>query len=366
MKKSFFALAALMMAAMPLSAQNPQKGDYGYLYCHMSDKGQWTAYAVSRDGYHYEDLIDGGPIMDPKEHARIEGGQRDAYICRAWNGKGYVMVTTDMNNTMTKALGKENEWDNYGIDLLKSDDLIHWTSVSFDFRKGPAIFTPVEGATELPLPLERAGGEAYKDWSTINRVWAPQIFWDPDYQWGNGERGGYMIYYSMWNRAEEQYDRMYYSYADKSFTRLTQPRLLFDWGYATIDADINLLSDGLYHMLIKKEGGKPGIYTATSKHLTSGWGEPVEDDYVSFEGKKKCEGSSAFQLIGDSTWRVAYIQYSDRPRHYRICKADEHLRNFHDPVDIEGVNGPQHGSFMRLTKKEYKRLLKWSAKQTKK
>ena len=30
--------------------------------------------------------------------------------------------------------------------------------------------------------------------------------------------------------------------------------ILFDWGYATIDADINFLkSDGLYHMLIKKE-----------------------------------------------------------------------------------------------------------------
>ena len=365
MRKMFLALAALTMAALPLSAQNPQKGDYGYLYCHMSDKGQWTAYAVSRDGYHYEDIIGGGPVMDPKEHARIEGGQRDAYICRAWNGKGFVMVTTDMNNAMTKAMGKQNEWDNYGIDLLKSDDLIHWTSVSFDFRKGPAIFT-----ASLPLERLRVGalagmesGEAYKDWTTINRVWAPQIFWDPDYQWENGERGGYMIYYSMWNRAEEQYDRMYYSYADKSFTQLTQPRLLFDWGYATIDADINLLSDGLYHMLIKKEGGKPGIYTATSKQLTTGWGEPVENDYVSFEGRKNCEGSSAFQLMGDKTWRVAYIQYSDNPKHYRICKADEHLRNFHDPVDIQGVTGPQHGSFMRLTKKEYKRLQKWSAKQ---
>ncbi len=136
----------------------------------------------------------------------------------------------------------------------------------------------------------------------FNRVWAPQIFWDPDYRWENGEKGGYMIYYSMLNRAEEQYDRMYYSYADKSFTKITTPKLLFDWGYATIDADINYLkSDGLYHMLIKKEGGKPGIYTATSKNL----------------------------------------------------------RNFHDPVDIEGVTGPQHGSFMRITKKEYNKLLKW-------
>nr|MBP7471544.1 glycoside hydrolase family 43 protein [Prevotella sp.] len=322
--------------------QNPIKGDYGYLYCHMSDKGEWTAYAVSRDGYHYQDINGGNPIFDNNEHARIEGGTRDAYITRTADGKGYIMVTTDM------CVAKSHIWDNYGIDLLKSDDLIHWTSVTFDYRKGENIFCD-----------SKTAASPYKDWSTINRVWAPQIFWDPSYVWENGEKGGYLIYYSMLNRPEEKYDRMYYSYADKSFTKLTTPKILFDWGYATIDCDINLLSDGKYHMLIKKEGGKPGIYTATSDKLTSGWGEPVENDYVSFEGNKKCEGSSAFQLAGEKTWHVAYIQYSDHPKHYRICKADENLRNFSDPVDIEGVTGPQHGSFMRITKKEYNKLLNW-------
>lgn len=345
MKKIIVSLA--MLASMPVVAQNVQKGDYGYLYCHMSDCGEWTAYAISRDGYHYQDLKEGQPVFDNAVHARIEGGTRDAYITRSYDGKSYVMVTTDM------CVKKSKKWDNYGMDFLRSKDLINWESVTFDYRKGMQIFCDGDTAQS-----------PYKDWSTINRVWAPQIFWDPNYVWANGDKGGYMIYYSMWNRAEEAYDRMYYSYADKSFTKITTPRLLFDWGYATIDADINYLeSDHLYHMLIKKEGGKPGIYTATSKYLTHGWSEPVENDYVSFEGKKKCEGSSAFQLIGDDTWRVAYIQYSDRPKHYRICKADKYLRNFSEPVDIEGVSCPQHGSFMRLTKAEYKRLLKWGKKE---
>lgn len=341
MKKQLLSLCLLAMSISSTTAQNLVKGDYGYLFCHMSDRGEYTAYAVSRDGYNYQDIKGGDPIFDPKVHARIEGGTRDAFITRTYDGEGYVMVTTDM------CVAKSKVWDNYGIDLLKSNDLINWTSVTFDFRKGPTIFC--DGQTAM---------SPYRDWSTINRVWAPQIFWDPDYCWNDGTKGGYMIYYSMLNRAEEQYDRMYYSHATRDFTKITTPRLLFDWGYATIDADINLLADGKYHMLIKKEGGTPGIYTAVSDHLTHGWSEPVEDDYVSFEGKKKCEGASAFQLIGDSSWRVGYIQYSDRPKHYRICKADENLRNFHDPVDIQGVTGPQHGSFMRLTKKEYKRLLK--------
>lgn len=346
MKKQLLLFSLLASMAGGLQAQNLQKGDYGYLFCHMSDMGEWTAYAVSRDGYHYQDILGGQPIFDTKAHARIEGGTRDAFLCRTYDGKGFVMVTTDM------CVAKSHKWDNYGIDLLRSDDLIHWESITFDYRKGVSIFCDPESPS------------VYKDWSTVNRVWAPQIFWDADYEWDNGEKGGYFIYYSMLNRAEEGYDRMYYSYADKTFTKLTQPKLLFDWGYATIDADINYLpSDGKYHMLIKKEGGKRGIFTATADHLTGTWNEPVEDDYVSFEGDKMCEGSSAFQLIGHDDWCVAYIQYSDSPKHYRICKADKYLRNFNSPVDIEGVTGPQHGSFIRLTKKEYKRLLKWDAAQ---
>lgn len=327
------------------SAQNLQKGSYGYLYCHMSDMGEWTAYAVSRDGLHYQDILGGDSIFSPTLHARIEGGTRDAYICRKHNGKGYLMVTTDM------CVRRSHRWDNYGIDLLQSKDLITWSSVTFDFRQGPGIF------------CDPSSPDVYKSYAGVCRVWAPQIFWDGSYRWPDGKKGGYFIYYSMLNRDEEKYDRMYYSYADESFTHITKPRLLFDWGYATIDADINYLpSDGLYHMLIKKEGGQPGIFTTTAPTLRGPWQQPSDTDYVNFEGKKKCEGASAFQLIGDSTWRVAYIQYSDRPKHYRICRANAQLRNFHDPVDIQGVTGPQHGSFMRLTKKEYLRLTRFSRK----
>jgi PelA/Pel-15E family pectate lyase len=322
---------------------NYQEGDYGYLYCHMSGRGEWTAYALSRDGYHYHDLINGDSIFSPTEVAAIEGGTRDAYICRRRDGRGYLMVTTDMSNR------KSRTWFNYGINLLTSDDLIHWQSTTFDFRRGAEIFS------------DPASPDVYRDYSTLKRVWAPQVIWDATYRWPDGRQGGYMIYYSMWNPDEVAYDRMYYSYADETFTTLTKPRLLFDWGYATIDADINYVpADSLFHMMIKKEGGQPGIFTATAPALTGPWGEPVADDYVNFEGKKKCEGVSAFRLIGDSTWRVAYIEYSSNPRHYRICKADSHLRNFSAPVDIEGVNGPQHGSFLRLTREEYDRLQAWS------
>lgn len=328
-------------------AQNLEKGDYGFLYCHMSGNGEWTAYALSRDGLNYHDLNDGLPVFDQRKLAAIEGGTRDAYITRKHDGSGYLMVTTDM------CVAKSKKWHNYGINLLTSDNLTDWKSTTFDFRKGPSIFSDAES----PDP--------YKDYSTICRVWAPQIFWDPAYTWPDGRKGGYMIYYSLWNPDDgEGYDRMYYSYADENFNTLTKPRVLLDWGYATIDADINYLeSDGLYHMMIKKEGGTPGLFTSTAPSLHGPWSEPVEDDYVDFEGNKKCEGVSAFRIPGEKGWRVAYIEYSSKPKRYRICQADEYLRNFHSPVGITGVEAPQHGSFMRLTKEEYDRLERWSESQ---
>ena len=94
--------------------------------------------------------------------------------------------------------------------FIKNDDLIHWTSVSFDYCLGKSIF------------MDPNSPSIYKDFSTINRVWAPLIFWDPNHEWSNGEKGGYSIYYSMANGNEERYDRMYYSYADKFFNKLNQ------------------------------------------------------------------------------------------------------------------------------------------------
>ena len=91
-----FIFLLLAYCIILIKSQNIVKGDYGYLYCHMSDLGEYTAYAVSRDGYNYEDIKGGKAIMDVKEHARIEGGQRDAYITRDYTENGLLMVNTDM------------------------------------------------------------------------------------------------------------------------------------------------------------------------------------------------------------------------------------------------------------------------------
>ena len=59
-------------------------------------EGEWTAFALSRDGEEWHDLNQGNEVYDTRSLSGIEGGARDAYITRASGGKGFVMVTTDM------------------------------------------------------------------------------------------------------------------------------------------------------------------------------------------------------------------------------------------------------------------------------
>ena len=62
MKQLLLTVAVLATIAVGSTAQNPHKGDYGYLFCHMNGNGRaWTAYALSRDGLHYHDLLEATP-----------------------------------------------------------------------------------------------------------------------------------------------------------------------------------------------------------------------------------------------------------------------------------------------------------------
>ena len=70
LKRTLLTSLLVGFSMLSLSAQNLQKGTYGYLYCHMSDNGEFTAYALSRDGLHYHDLNGGKAITDGRHRRR--------------------------------------------------------------------------------------------------------------------------------------------------------------------------------------------------------------------------------------------------------------------------------------------------------
>lgn len=87
----------------------------------------------------------------------------------------------------------------------KSEDLVNWTQISTDyqFRDGndPVYGNVIENFADS---FKWAG---YDDGDCANgglAVWAPDVFWDDDYEWADGSKGAYLMYYtasSTWKRS---------------------------------------------------------------------------------------------------------------------------------------------------------------------
>ena len=114
------------------------------------------------------------------------------------------------------------------------------------------------------------------------------------------------------HQRSDDHDRIFYSYADREFKTLTQPRVFFDPGISVIDADIVYNPyDSLYHMYYKREGAsgtERGVYEATSKTLVGGtWTEVM---HVTNEGSEQVEGSSTVRRINEDVYNLYYMRYS--------------------------------------------------------
>lgn len=326
----------------------PDDNRHGYLYCFMNAGNEITNFALGTKedrGHVFNVLLDGGEVFDTEALAGIEGGTRDAYLGRGEESDGYFITTTDMKQHVSGV------WNNHGINLLRSKDLIHWEGTTFDFTKGKSIFSDPEAVTGVY--------DTDEEYARINRVWAPQFVWDKDY--GNGE-GAYLVYYSILSTNEgDTRDRIFYSYADREFKTLTQPRLFFDPGVAVIDADIVYNPyDGLYHMFYKREGASGtdrGIYEATSDRLVGGTWTDVA--HVTNEGSELVEAPTAVRRINEDGYNLYYMRYSGGSA-YKYCETDHLGLNISYSTNVGGTGAFQHGSVMTVTEEEYVMLQAWS------
>lgn len=274
-------------------------------------------FAVSIDGYNFYALNENKPIINSKDISS-EGGVRDPHIIRTEDGKSFLMVVTDMQSS--------KGWEsNRAMVLLKSDDLINWTSNIVNIQ-------------------DRFDGH-----DDLLRVWAPQTIYDH-------EVGKYMVYWSM--KHGDGPDIIYYSYANDDFSDLeTEPKQLFfpKSGKSCIDGDI-VLKDSVYHMFYKTEGHGNGIKRAITCSLTSGkWKE--FDNYVQ-KTNESVEGSSVYKLNHENKYIMMYDVY---------IKGEYQFIESNDLIDFDIVDKeismdfkPRHGSIVSITNSELRRIYdKW-------
>jgi arabinoxylan arabinofuranohydrolase len=273
-------------------------------------------FAISYDGYNFKSLNKNNPVIS-SEKISSTGGVRDPHILRGADGKTFYMVVTDMISA--------NGWSsNRAMVLLKSTDLVNWTSSVVNIQK------------QFP------GNE------DLLRVWAPQTIYDT-------KEGKYMIYFSMKHGKDP--DKIYYAYANKDFTGLeTVPKQLFfsPNNGACIDGDI-VSKDGKFYLFFKTEGQGAGIKIAVSDQLTEGY--ILQDRYVQ-QTKDPVEGSGVFKLNNEDAYILMYDVYTKG--RYQFTKSND-LQNF--TVIDENISmdfHPRHGTVMPISAKEAKRLeRKW-------
>ncbi|WP_321317802.1 family 43 glycosylhydrolase [Labilibaculum sp.] len=272
-------------------------------------------FAVSEDGYHYRALNNNKSVIDSKQIS-TSGGVRDPHILRGEDGKTFYMVATDL-------YVPEMGWKNYAMVLMKSTDLINWTS----------------SVVNIPKAFPDQFGDVW-------RVWAPQTIYDE-------EAGKYMVYFSMIQK--DGPDIIYYAYANSDFTALEEaPKQLFfnPTNNACIDADI-IKKDGEFYLFHKSESGDPGIKLAVSNKLTEGY-EFVNTDRVDRE-TENVEGSGVFKLNNSNEWILMYDVYG--LGRYQFTKSTD-FKNFTViDQDISMNFHPRHGTVMPITDKELKLLV---------
>lgn len=325
MIKRLFFFTAILMAAVVATAQRstqsgPGQSPYtGYLFAYFTGNSKVDEsihFAISKDGYHYTALNGDQPVI-ASEKISETGGVRDPHILRGADGKTFYMVVTDM----VSAKG----WNsNRAMVLLKSTDLIHWTSSIVNIQK------------------------KYKGQEDLLRVWAPQTIYD-------SKRKKYMVYFSMKHGDGE--DIIYYAYANKDFTDLEgTPQQLFynPDGKACIDADI-IYKDGKYNLFYKTESNEKGIRRAVSDSVNGGY---KATGGMLQQTTSPVEGAGVFPLNDGSGYILMYDMYTSGSYQFTYSKNLDSFKVVDQEVSMNFH--PRHGTVMSLTDKELRALrIQW-------
>lgn len=293
-----------IMYAQP-QVGNPELSDadtYGYLYCHKSAHGGWTAFAMSQDGIHFHDMLCGDAVLSAELGDAIHGST--PFLCRA-HDNGFIIVSRSGDSS---------------VKVLRSDDLLEWSVVA-----------------NVNVPRRSMIGEA-------------KIIWD-------AAEGGYLLYFPMRKSAKKGHMDLYGVRADEKMTKWSKPKRLAGWDIDIKDVVI-YPSEGGYAALF--QGNKAGdeIFVAMTQSLSGNWKQPVS---IVPEKGKTVEGPAAFRLVGTPGWQLGYVCPDAAPTdRYRVCTVDDGFAEPKRAQYLEGVYGPDKGSFVRVSEAEYRKLQAWS------
>lgn len=303
-----------------------------YLFVHFKEKrtpdGEQVYFALSRDGFHWETVNEGNPILWSYQGDK---GVRDFTITRTHEGK-FVILATDLSLAYGMPNQYENSWAKISrngskcLVMWQSDDLIHWTDQKM-----------------LPLGDDRFGC-----------LWAPDIIYDK-------ENGDYIIHWSSSHIRNDFGPKAIFYSRTRDFEVFSEPQLLYakEDGGPVIDSAM-YEENGVYFCFLKSEGNPSSIILVKSDHVTGPFVRVAEfDKSMAVLEAGKYEAPTAF-VTADGRWCLMLDFYgcSAEGQGYVPFLADS-LASGHfirSDASFSFPYGFKHGTVLSITDPEYERL----------
>lgn len=328
MKHFFITLAIALVLAVQVKAKG------AYIFTSFREPSvSGMQYLYSYDGLHWDSIP--GVFMKPSignEQTYIDcftnevvtptfcGTHvlRDPSITKGPDGTFHLVWTTAWSGSK-------------GFGYAHSKDLIHWSE-----------------QREILVMAD----------SCTNNVWAPEIFYEE-------ETGFYYIIWSSsihpsrYTEADKlgtnRCHRPYYT-KTKDFKTFSTAKMFYDCGYNSIDGFLVKRAKNDY-VFVLKDNRKPGfsnLFCVTGSSPDGPFSNPTKAFAPSYS-----EGPCVLKL-GDE-WIIYYDQYRPEQRYCAFSTKD--FKSFTDINDRISVPvGHKHGTIVKVSKKQLKRILKHAKK----
>lgn len=303
-----------------------------YLFVHFrestSPEGEQVYFAISRDGFHWEALNEGRPILWAYYG---DHGVRDMTIVRDLKTGRFHIFATDLSLSYGMRGKYHHSWaevSRKGSKALAhwySDDLLHWSD-------------------EELLTL---GSEAF------GCLWAPDILSDP-------EHGDYLLHWSSSHSSNDFGPKAIYFSRTKDFIQYSVPQLLYRKENGPVIDSAMYEEDGRYYMFLKSEGNPHRIILVKSDHITGPF-HRVEafDACMQLVEEGMYEAPTAIRL-DDGRWCL-FLDYYGVPgagQGYVPFIADSLASGqfMRSDDEFSFPYGFKHGTILEITQEEYERM----------
>lgn len=303
-----------------------------YLFVHFREKttpdGEQVYFGLSRDGFHWETVNDGKPVLWAYYGDK---GVRDHTIARKKDNGGFIILSTDLSLSYGMRNQYHHSWaeischGSHCLSVWESPDLVNWTEQR----------------------LVDMGNDDF------GCVWAPDVIFDPDH-------GDWVLHWSSSVRQDNYKDKAIFYTRTKDFKSFDPPQVLYrNPENGVIDSAI-YLENGIWYLFVKNETQPTSVKLFKGPTVTGPWTcIPAFDDEMAKLQAGMYEAPTAFRT-DDGRWCLFLDYYGVRGAGQGyvpfVAESIESGRFIRADADFSFPYGFKHGTILPITLEEYDRI----------